>query len=265
VSRTISSSLSNILQDLELERPLLLTNDMLTELLDKHNVLSPTKAIAYRLREKGWILPTDRKGVWEFIPADVAGIYSSNDPLLSLRTFIAKFPDTKCGLTFQTAAWLYGDSDRIPSTLDISIENSKYIRLLNDYTSVSVYKPNLPYQYVSNVPILSRESIIAHMVTKPSSLSSWVGVPEWLPNLCIDISIENVLSELMNKPQSVLLRYVYLLQGARPDISNELSKRMTIKNTIWFGDRKPVLRYDKQLKVADSLLPFDPKLIEVVV
>ena len=115
MARSISSSLSGILQELELERPLLVTTEMLSDLKYKYGISSPVKTIAYRLRSSGWLLPTDRKGVWEFIPAEVAGVYSSYDPLLCLRSFLIKYPDTICGLTFQTAAWLYGDSNRIPS------------------------------------------------------------------------------------------------------------------------------------------------------
>ena len=118
MARSIPNSLSGILQELELERPLLVTTELLFDLKDKYNISSPVKTIAHRLKERGWLLPTDRKGVWEFIPAEIAGVYSSHDPLLYFRSFLAKYPDMKCGLTYQTAARLYGESNRIPSSLD---------------------------------------------------------------------------------------------------------------------------------------------------
>ena len=261
MTRSISKSLSGILQDLELERPLLVTIEMLSNLRDKYGLSSPVKTIAYRLKKNGWLLPTDRKGVWEFVPAEVAGVYSSYDPLLYFRSFLAKYPDIICGLTYQTAAWLYGESNRIPSRIDISIQDSKRSRLLIRHASVSVYKPRLPYQNISNIPVLSRESVIVHMVSKPSSVPSWANVPEWLPDFCADISIDNAFIELKDRPQSVAQRFAYLIQVVRPDISNEIIRRRPPKNTAWFGDRKQALRFDSIHMVADSLLPFDPKKV----
>ena len=262
MTRSIPNSLSGILQEFELERPLLVTNEMLFDMKEKYNISSPVKTVAHQLKKRGWLLPTDRKGVWEFIPAEVAGVYSSYDPLLCFRTFLAKYPDMKCGLTFQSAAWLYGESNRVPSSLDVSIQDNKRSRLLKGHAAVSVYKPQVPYQYISNVPVLSRESVIIHMVEKPSSVPSWASVPEWLPDFCIDISVEDIFIELENRPQSVVQRLAYLIQGVRPDIADEMLRYMMPKNTAWFGDRKQAQRFDKKFMVADSLLPFDPRKME---
>ena len=262
MTRSITNSLSGILQEFELERPLLVTTEMLSDLKDKYNISSPVKTIAHRLKERGWLLPTDRKGVWEFIPAEVAGVYSTHDPLLYFRSFLAKYPDMKCGLTYQTAAWLYGESNRVPSSLDVSIQDNKRSRLLKGRVAVSIYKPQLPYQYISDVPVLSHESVIVHMVAKPSSVPSWASVPEWLSDFCIDISADNILIELENRSQSVAQRLAYLVQGVRPDIADEMQKNMISKNTVWFGDRKQAQRFDKKFMVADSLLPFDPRKME---
>jgi hypothetical protein len=265
MTRSITNSLSGILQELELERPLLVTSEMLSDLKKKHNIYSPVKTIAYQLKQRGWLLPTDRKGVWEFIPADVAGIYSSYDPLLSFRSFLVKYPEIECGLAFQTAAWLYGESNRVPSSLDVSIQDNRNSRLLKRYVAVSVYKPRLPYQSISDVPVLSRESVIVQMVTKPSSVPSWASVPEWLSDFCINISIEDIITELENRPQSVAIRFLYLIQGLRPDIADEMQRSVISKNTIWFGDRKKALRFDNKFMVADSLLPFDPRKMEACI
>jgi len=262
VSRSIPPSLSGILQELELERPFLVTSEMLSELKKKFNSPSPVRTIAFRLREKGWLLPTDRAGVWEFVPAEVAGAHSSHDPLICFRSFLAKYPKTICGLTFQTAAWLYGDSDRVPSIIDVSIQDNRCFRLLKGHASVSVFVPRLPYWYISDLPVLSRESVIVHMVAKPSSVPSWASIPEWLPDFCIDISSENIFEELRNRPQSIVQRLVYLIQGVRPDIADEILRNVTPKNTAWFGVRKQAQRYDKKSLVSDSLLPFDPRVME---
>ena len=262
MTRTISNSFAGILQELELERPLLVTSKQLADLKEKYHITSSVEVVAARLKEKGWLLPTDRQGVWEFAPAEVAGIYSTNDPLLCFRTFQAKYPAVKCALTFQTAAWVYGDSDRIPSSIHVSVEECKHARPIKGHALVSVFRPKLNTQLISNVPVLARESILVQMTTKPSSVNSWASVPEWLPDFCADLSFDRVFVGLADRSTCISQRLGYLIQRIRPDIADELMKRIEPVSNAWFGNRKHSLRYDKRFLVADSLLPFDPKKIE---
>ena len=262
MTRMISSSLAGILQDLELERPLLVTRGLLNDLKNKHHVASSVEVVAARLKEKGWLLSTGIQGVWEFIPAEVAGVYSTNDPLLIFRAFHAKHPTIKCALTFQTAAWIYGDSDRAPSDVYVSIDEYRHAHLLKEFAYVSVFRPNLPYRVISNVTVLARESVIVQMAAKPSSVPSWASVLEWIPGFCAELSPEGVYDELASRSPFVSQRLGYLIQSARPDIADEIYKNTKPKNNAWFGERKQTLRYDKRFMVADTHLPFDPKKLE---
>ncbi|MCL1805221.1 MAG: type IV toxin-antitoxin system AbiEi family antitoxin [Clostridiales bacterium] len=259
MTRTISNSIAGILQELELERPLLLTSEHLYNLKRKYHIASSVEVIAARLKEKGWLISTDRQGVWEFVPAEAAGTYSTNDPLLAFRAFHVKYPAVKCALTLHTAAWVYGDSDRAPSTVHVSVEDYKHTRPLKGHVAVSVFRPKLMTQLISNVPILARESIIVQMSVKPSSVHYWASVAEWLPNFCSELSYDKVSEELLDRPIYASQRLGYLIQGTRPDIADELRKGIKPISNAWFGDRKRSFRYDKRFMVADSLLPFDPK------
>ena len=259
MTRTISNSLAGILQELELERPLLVTKEALSDLKDKYHVASSVEVVAARLKEKGWLLSTDIQGVWEFIPAEVAGVYSTNDPLLYFRAFQAKYPTVKCALTFQSAAWIYGDSNRAPSDVYVSVEDYRSARLLNERVYVSVFRPNLPYHVISNVTVLARESVIVQMASRPSSVPSWSSVPEWLNGFCAELSPEGVYEELANRSPFVSQRLGYLIQSARPDIADVIYKNTKPKSNAWFGERKRSLRYDKRFMVADTHLSFDPR------
>ena len=261
MTRTISNSFAGILQDLELERPLLVTSEHLSDLKEKYHITSSVEVVAARLKEKGWLLSTDRQGVWEFAPAEVAGTYSTNDPLLCFRTFRAKYPAVKCALTFQTAAWLYGDLDRVPSSVHVSVEENKHARPLKGHALVSIFQPKLNTQSISDVLVLARESVIVQMTAKPSSVSSWASVPEWLPDFCAGLSLDKVFEELEDRPPFTSQRLGYLIQRIRPDIADDLMKRFKPVSNAWFGDRKQTLRYDKRFLVADALLPFDPQKI----
>ena len=104
MTRSISYSLAGVLEKLELERPTIVTTEMLSVILKEENIQTPTRIVAARLREKGWLLPTLIRGSWEFVPASSAGAYSANDPLLHVKSLQAKHPGIKFGLTFQSAA-----------------------------------------------------------------------------------------------------------------------------------------------------------------
>ncbi len=87
MSRTIPKGLSGVLEALELERPQLVTMPQLAGICEKAGVRTPAKVVASRLRERGWLLPTTQRGVWEFAPA-TAGKFSlvfSDLPLLGIH------------------------------------------------------------------------------------------------------------------------------------------------------------------------------------
>lgn len=85
MARSIPKGFSGVLEELELERPQLVTTSQLASLCERSGIRTPAKVVASRLREKGWLLATPQRGVWEFAPAELAGPYSSADPLLPSR------------------------------------------------------------------------------------------------------------------------------------------------------------------------------------
>lgn len=113
--------MAGVLERLELEKPTLVTTSDLEAILIEEGIKTPVRIVAARLREKGWLISTSQRGVWEFAPAAVAGAYSSNDPLLPFKSFLIKFPDTRCALTFHSAAWVHGFADRVPLHLEVAV------------------------------------------------------------------------------------------------------------------------------------------------
>ena len=262
MTRTISPSMSVILEQLELERPVVITMEGLTRLLAAHNVQTPARIVAARLREKGWLLSTGQRGVWEFAPAETAGAYSSNNPLIGLLAYINKYPDVSCGLTFQAAAWVYGYADRIPIRPEVATNKTSVVRTFPSNLSTSVFSPMLSYEFKKDVPVLARESVIVHMCEKPSAVRSWESALEWMVELITDLSQEKIMRELMPRPQTVKSRTGYLLKVLRADIADLIYKEYKPKNKTWFGSRHKLLRHDNKWLIADTLLPFDPDRLE---
>ena len=262
--RTVAPTEAAVLERLELERPELVTTSDLTALLDEFGIGTLPRVFAARLRAKGWLLPTDQCGVWEFAPAALAGPYSSNNSLLPLRSFLTRHPDTQCGLTFQAAAWAHGLAERVPVRPEIAVADAVMVRRLPGSLDASAFAPVLPYAEVSGVPVLAVESVIVHMCVKPNAVRSWASAAEWLPDLAAEASVGGIKRELAERPRTVAIRTGYLLQSMRPDIADRIAEVSPMTGKTRFGSRSHQLRYDSRWQVIDTLLPFEPRSLESV-
>lgn len=263
MTRSISTSMAGVLERLELEQPTLVTTSQLESILKDEGIKTPSRIVASRLRDKGWLLPTDQRGVWEFAPAAVAGAFSSNDPLLPFKAFLAKNPDALYGLTFQSAAWAHEFAERVPSRLEVaaSKNNSSY-HSPSTLSSFS-FTPVLPYEEIRDVPVLAKESIVVHMASKPTAVRSWQSALEWLPDLSSELNVEKLLVELKERPKATAIRTGYLLQGLRPDLSEVVYSEYPPSVKVRFGPREKSLRHDNHWQIADTLLPLNPKELQV--
>jgi len=256
--------MAGVLERLELERPTIVTSEKLSEILQDEGIRTPALVVAARLREKGWLLPTPKRGAWEFVPASSAGAYSSNDPLLVVKSLMSKHATICFGLTFQTAAWMHGVADRVPARLESAAGDIQSSRLLRQRLSSSMFSPRLMYNEIKGVPVLAPESVIVHMTEKPRAVRSWQSALEWLPDLAALLKAELLQEELEYRCDAVVARTGYLLQGMRPDIADAVYKRDTPKYKTWFGPRAPLLRHDNKWLIADTMLPFDPGKMDAI-
>lgn len=262
MTRTIPPTMSGILEVLELEQPTLVTSEHLANLVAQQGLRTPVKVVAARLRERGWLLPTGRRGVWEFAPAALAGAYSRNEPVMPLRAFLAGRSNVGCALTFQAAAWAHGVADRAPTHLEVAATTRELVRQLPTMLTGSVFRPRLEYQTLRAVPVLAAESVLVHMSARPAAVRSWSSALEWLPELGQLLTIDAIQQELDGRPASVRARTGYLLQGLRPDYADALRSKFNPVGKTWFGPRGKLRRHDATWQIADTLLPFDPRALE---
>jgi hypothetical protein len=256
MTRTISSSLAPVLEQLELRAEDLVTTEQLDELVQAAGIGTSTRLVAARLRERGWLLNTGERGVWEFAPAAVAGPYSRGGPTRLFRSFLAH-SNVVGGLTFQAAAWALNAADRAPARPEIALANRGDLRRTPKGLDASVFDPYLPYAIAKGAPTLQPASILVHMAQWPNRVRSWVSAQEWLPEIAAEANTADVLTELHGRAATVSARTGYLLQGLRPDIAADIPQPCT---TTWFGRRRPLKRRrDNHWKVADTLLPFNPR------
>lgn len=259
MTRSISSSMAGVLEQLELDQPALVTSAELTRLLEAHGVRTPARIVAARLREEGWLLPTGRRSVWEFAPAAAAGAFSRNDPVTPLRAFLLQRPSARCGLTFQAAAWAHGLADRAPARLEVAAADAELARQLPHQIAASVFAPHLEYVQLRGVPVLPLESVFVHMTTRPNAVRSWESAREWLPDLAAELSWDSLARELDRRTGAVRARTGYLLQAMRADLAARIRAGEPPRSKTWFGPHGPLRRHDAQWQIADTILPFDPR------
>jgi predicted transcriptional regulator of viral defense system len=258
VTRSIPPSLAPVVAELELSGADLVTTRQLDEIVTAAGIRSTTRTVAARLRERGWLLPTGQRGVWEFAPGAAAGPYSRGGHTRLLRSVLAR-ADVACGLTFQAAAWANGLADRAPARVEVAAATTRDARRLPGELDVSVFAPRLGYATARGVPVLRPDSVLTHMATSPMRVRSWSSAAEWLPDVAAEATAKGVVDELRERPATVAARIGYLLQGLRPDIAEQIIRPST---KTWFGPRGPLIRHDNRWQVADTLLPFDPRTFE---
>ncbi|MEG2531329.1 MAG: type IV toxin-antitoxin system AbiEi family antitoxin [Raoultibacter sp.] len=263
MARDIPSWLSGVLEQLELERPELVSVANIDSVGSRVGIKVPGRVIASRLKERGWLLDTPQRGVWEFVPAEMAGPYSSADPLIPLKAFLLVNPTIEYALASQSAAWAHGLADRMPARLEVSFPAAPKVKVPSEIWR-SIYCPNLPLARAKGVFVLAPESIAVHMAQRPSAVRSWNSVPEWLPDVAYEMDADKVLAELKGRPASVWARTAYLLSGMRPDVTDKIASVFAPKSKIRFGTTGSTLRNDEQWMVADATLPFDPRKMEKV-
>ena len=261
MARTIPKGLSGVLEELELERPQLVTAPQLAELCGRAGVRTPVKVVASRLRDRGWLLATPQRGVWEFAPAELAGAYTSADPLLPLKAYAAAHPGERFALASQTAAWALGLADRVPAVIEAAFE--RLPASVPKGVSASTYRPNITAVAAKGVAALAPESIVVHMAQRPSAVRSWQGVAEWLPDVAYELEADAVIDELEGRPHSTAARAGYLLQGMRPDVAGAIMEKHPPGSKTRFGTGAAA-RNDERWQVSDSALPFDPREMERV-
>jgi len=257
MARTLPRVLAVLVEELELTQPHVVTTGMIRELAALHQVRTEPRVLAARLRERGWLLGTSTRGVWEFAPGSHAGPYGHADPTTPLRAVLANSRDVPAALALATAAWAHGYADRVPSRLDVAIPRGVSAPAgLRAAAAVVVFTSNIGYVRRKGVPTHRPESVLVHLATRPTAVRSWGSVLEWLPDLAADLDVDAVRAELAGRPASVHVRTGYLMAGLRPDIAHLGSPAAGGK--VWFGPRGPLLRHSATWQVADTVLPFDP-------
>lgn len=257
MARTLSRGLAPVVERLELDRPQIVTLRDIEKICIEEGVATEPRVVASRLKKAGWLLPTGKRAAWEFAPAELAGPYSSCDPLLPVKALAAVSHGTTPILRGQTAAWALGLADRVPATVEVTACGNGHAALPNGVCACA-YRTNLDPVHAKGALSLASEAIVIQMAERPSSVRSWDSAAEWLPDVMAEMNADDMLKELEGRSTATAQRAGYLLQGARPDLAEKIFENVKVNSVAKFGQGKP-RRYSARWKVVDSELSWNPK------
>lgn len=257
MTRSIPPSLAPLLALLELERPSVVTTGQLRAFVAEAGVATPAHVVIHRLAERGWLLATGQRGVWEFSPAENAGPFSRQDPWLTLRAAREADPDVEAVVALGSALWLLDLSDRRPDRGEIAVPPGVHASagLARAYRVTHFRAALLPVER-GGVPVHRSATVLVHLAHRPASVRNWGAILDVLPALVDAADRGEVREELRQRGHATHVRLAYLLSGVAPDLVDEL--HVAPAGKVWFGPRRRLRRHNARWNIADTVLPLDP-------
>lgn len=257
MTRSISPTLAPVLGLLELNRPVTVSRKEMELLVCEAGVGWPVNVVIQRLSKLGWLKETEARGVWEFLPAERAGAFSTGDPLLSLRATLTSHPHVPVAVALGSALWYLDIADRRPDVTEVALPPRSHVpaAIRRSYRVVR-HETRLPPVQVRAIPVHAPASVLVHLATRPTDVRSWAAVLEVLPELVSAAEEVDILTEIEGRTHATRARFAYLVGGIAPKLVERL--RVQARGKVWFGPRGPLRRHDSRWNIADTLLPFPP-------
>lgn len=254
--RSIPSSVAPVLEELELERPAVVTKDLLRELIARADVQLSPEDVAERLQRHGWLLSLRTRGAWEFAPGSRAGPIGAGDPLVELRATRLRRPDLPVAVAYESAAWLNKLSQRPPARHVIAVPSGESVpRALADLRITRNWA-HLDPIVIDDLPVWRIESLIALIGKSPLAFRDWPNIREWLPEAIARTGPGLLVEELEGRLTAAWARTGYLVATANgEDLAQRIRSAMPrAHGPFYLGRRDAPGRYDKTWEVVDSLL-----------
>jgi len=257
MTRPIPAQYAPVVEALELDAAVLVTNESLRRHLHDAAVGSDPTVAIHRLAAHGWLLPTGVRGVWEFAPGSHAGPVSHGHPFLTLEAQLLATPELSARVALESAMWLAGLIDRAPARHVVSVEKSVRVpTALTRAYDVVRFDAVCPADRVGGVPVSSPATVLAHLATSPTAVANWGLVLDGLADLVDIADLEAVHAELQGRSNAARARFAYLVAPFDPDFVESID--VANSGVVWFGPRKGVRRSDSRWNIVDTVLPVSP-------
>ncbi|MGH7562838.1 MAG: type IV toxin-antitoxin system AbiEi family antitoxin [Gemmatimonadota bacterium] len=265
--RSIPSSLAPVLEELELERPTIVTKEMLGQLVQRAGLRHDPDEVATRLQTHGWLLTLRTWDSWEFAPASRTGPIGSGDPFIELRATLLRRPTFPVVVAYDSAVWLHKLSQRMPNKHVLAIPSGESVPHALRIFRVTRRWGSLGSIKIKDLPVWQIETLIVMIGAQPLSFRDWPNMKEWLNQAFGRLNQELLLAELDGRPRSTWMRTGYLLEtgGAVPIAEHLRRLAPRGRGPFYLGRRQVKSQYNKRWEVVDSLLrgraPTDGKAV----
>jgi predicted transcriptional regulator of viral defense system len=257
LTRSLSPALARIVTELELDQAFLVTIEDLERIRVEAEVRTSARLLAKRLRDRGWLLPTEQVGVWEFAPGSHAGPIGRGHPFRAVQAAIRADPELEVAVCLGSALWARGLLDKTPAHPEVALKkNETTPASLRKAARVVHFDWRLPTQKLRGTPTHTLATVLVHLAARPSEVKSWSPILETLPELLEQTRVEDIHTELKGRPGAVKTRLAYLVHGIDPALAFQLAPESHGK--VWFGPRGRLKRHNQRFNLADTVLPISP-------
>lgn len=213
--RTIPKYLALIIEQLELDEAELLTIKDIQRYAASAGSTIQAARIAFELKNRGWLLPTSARGVYEFSPGANAGAYSKGGKLSNIRAVALANPSIKWFYSHQSALYFHKIIDQMPDSPQITIKCNSIKNVPYAFTKLTpyVFDAQLEPVIINGNPVEQLETLLVHICAKPSSVSDWFIYEENIRNIWNECDIHKLRQELDKQSGNTQNRLKKLLRS----------------------------------------------------
>lgn len=261
MGRAISTALSGVIEQLELDGDLIVTTRTLQIAMTEAG-LDPAseeqvRSVAYALKRAGWLGTLRTRNAWEFLPVARAGAYSAGDRFMEFRAHTATHPDWPGVLAMDSAATLHGLAQRFPEreVLALPKGSNPPKAFAREWRAITTALPATGSTVIDGVRVWTVEALLVGIAERPTSYGDPTGLGQWLAEATTRADVPTVTALLKGLPHPVRQRAAYLFRCVGDDKGRDLildgAENLL---SVWFGSRSRPGRYDTATGVNDTLL-----------
>lgn len=261
MGRAIPTSLSGVIEYLELEGDLVVTLDSLRAAMEAAGYGDPSedrvRTVAYQLQRAGWLGTVRSRNAWEFQPGSRGGPYGSGDRFIEFRAYAATHPNWPGLLAMESAAGVHGLAQRFPEREVVALPKGtpepKSFR--REWRVITTALPSTASTMINDLRVWTVEALLVGIGERPTNYRDMAGLAQWLSEAASRANV-SVMRELLRLlPIAATQRTAYLFAAvddhhARDQILG--SSKPT--QVVWFGPRSKSGVFDAATGVHDTVL-----------
>lgn len=264
MARAIPTSLSGVVEHLELEGELVVTLDTLRDALSAAGVGDASdeqvRNVAYQLQRAGWLGTVRSRKAWEFFPGSRAGAYSSGDRFMEFRAYAATHRGWPGTLAMESAASLHGLAQRFPEREVIVLPKGANLpkSFARDWRMITSVLPQTASTVINNLRVWTLEALLVGIGERPTNYRDMAGLAQWLPEAAGQADVAAMSDLLSVLPVAARQRTAYLFSAVDDHHPRDrLLGPSRPSQVVWFGPRSKSGTFDPATGVHDTVLrPF---------